>query len=1255
MAVNWTEEQQKVIRLRDRSILVSAAAGSGKTAVLVQRILEKLLDPEHPADIDRMLIMTFTRAAAGEMKERITKALENALYEDPDNEHLQKQMNLIHAAQITTIDGFCSWLLRNYFHLIGLDPGYRMLEEGEAKLLRSDTLEELLNGKYEEGDPDFLEFAEYFSPGRSDDRLPELILRLYEMAMSHPEPEEWLTSCEEGYAFSSLREFSDSPVIRETLEEAGASLQSAEELLQEGIRICLSPYGPWHYEEALQNDREQINRIRSALSRSFDEAAESFDGFSWARLSTKRPKEIDELKKEQVKDLREEVKGIVNGLRTEVFSRTLAKHYRIEQRTRKPVGTLLHLVRDFDEAFTRKKRERGVLDFTDLEHLALEILREKTEEGSVPTEAARELSEKYDEVMIDEYQDSNRLQEAIAEKVCGWAKKKNNLFMVGDVKQSIYRFRLACPELFMEKYKRFSAEDSPEQKIDLHRNFRSRPQVLSGVNYLFRSLMGEDLGGITYGETEALYPGAEYPGEASDEAYCTELLLAETGQEDTADLPEEENEEKAARNNRELEALLIARRIRQLVREEKLYDREKKEMRPAEYKDIVILLRSFAGWAETFRDVLASQGIPVYVASRTGYFQTTEIRTILNYLRVCDNPRQDIPLQGALMSPLGKCTAEDLARLRAAFPEEMLWDSVTRLLEESEKNTAPELLPVRKKLEEFCSLLARCRRRVPYTPVHALIQTILSETEYDLICGALPDGARKSANLSMLVEMAREYEKTSYRGLFNFIRYIEQMQKYEVDYGEANLTGDGNNAVQIMTVHKSKGLEFPVVFVSGLGKRFNQTEVNAQVLFHADLGVGVQAVETEKGLYTETLQRRRIRRRLRMDNLGEELRVLYVALTRAKEKLIMTGTIADAGKKLRSLERHIGREQDLLPFQTRLNARSSLDLVLPALAGHRCMEEIFKSQDILKKGREALREDPSVFRFRIVSGTEIAFGVLTDSLEEEESAEMLRNWDPEQVFDPELRQKIAGRFAYQYPDALLRSIPVKVSVSELKKRSGHEDSDLEEAVMEERDPVPLIPRFALTEERKEEALRGAGRGTAYHRVMECLDYDLTENEGDIEEQIGEMVKQERLSEEQRSCVRPGDILRFVQSALGQRMKKAALSGRLLREQPFMIARKAVELDPSWTADTTVLVQGIIDAYFLEEEDLILVDYKTDRAAPGEEQKLIDLYHVQLEDYACALERLTGRRVKETFIYSFTLGKAIPLDVRKSAILPGHDF
>ena len=641
MAVTWTEEQQKVISLRNRNILVSAAAGSGKTAVLVQRILSKILDKEHPVDIDRLLIMTFTRAAAGEMKERISAALEQALFEEPDNEHLQRQMTLIHTAQITTIDSFCSYIIKNYFHMIGLDPGYRTADEGELKLLREEILEELLEEAYEQRDEAFLELVECYSPGKTDEGLKELIQKVYESSVSHPFPEKWLQQCLEVYRVDNKEELRKARWITLLWEETGERLEEAERLADQARAVCESPEGPWQYEAALDSDLLLIGQIKQAAEqKDYDKTAELLKKPSFARLSAKKIPEQDEDKKIRAKTFREEEKDIIKELSARYFCWSEDELLELLYCCRSPVESLVKLTCGFQEKFSQKKREKNILDFTDMEHFALNILMD--EEGN-PSQAARELSEKYEEVMVDEYQDSNLVQEMITTMVSGWAQDRKNIFMVGDVKQSIYRFRLARPELFMEKYKTYSTEDSREQKIELHKNFRSRAQVLESVNYIFRRIMGEDLGGITYDDNNALYPGADFP--EGGEFLKTEVLLVEKDSEELQD-------EDSGQTPQELEALAIAAEINRITGREQILDKETGTYRPLEYGDIVILLRSAYGWADTFREVLESNGIPAYTASRTGYFSAQEVVTLLNYLRVCDNPLQDIPLTGVLHSPL---------------------------------------------------------------------------------------------------------------------------------------------------------------------------------------------------------------------------------------------------------------------------------------------------------------------------------------------------------------------------------------------------------------------------------------------------------------------------------------------------------------------------------------------------------------------------------------------------------------------------
>lgn len=1252
MGVQWTKEQQEVIRLRDRNILVSAAAGSGKTAVLVERILSKITDNTHPADIDRLLIMTFTRAAAGEMKERISAVIEKALGEDPDNEHLQRQTTLLHTAQITTIDGFCAYIIRNYFHLIGLDPGYRTADEGELKLLRGDVVKALLEEHYAQKDEKFQKFVECFATGKSDENLGDLIQKLYEMAMSNPFPEEWLQKCLGDYRIESLEELRETEWMKMLWDAVGDELQEAELLIREARNVCAEADGPYLYEDALNSDLILVRELQElAEKRDYNGTVKVLVKPAFARLSTKKALDVEEQKKQRVKELRDEEKGILKELGQRYFQSSEEEILEMIRYVREPIEMLIELTVQFMEQFGTAKREKNILDFTDMEHFALQILMTKEGEEIHMSQAARELSAKYDEVLVDEYQDSNFVQELLTTAVSGWINQKKNIFMVGDVKQSIYRFRLARPELFMEKYKSYSTEEAKEQRIDLHKNFRSRAQVLESVNFIFRQIMGEDLGGVAYDKDAALYPGASFPEGESEEFVKTEVLLIEKDGEELADVQESADAgaqgsqmELENQNAQELEALAIAQRIQEIVGKEQIVDKETREYRPVEYGDIVILLRTAYGWAETFREVLASQGIPVYCTSRTGYFSALEIVTVLNYLKVCDNPLQDIPLMGVLRSPIVGCTSQELAELRIHYPKGLLYESLTAYVGESSKTdflTEKDFLKL--KLSNFLQLLEKVRNMAAYTPVHELILYVLKETGYGNYARALPGGEQRFANLTMLVEKAMDYEKTSYRGLFNFVRYIEQLQAYEVDYGEVNLTGAGNTAVEIMTIHKSKGLEFPVVFVAGMGKQFNFQDMNAGLLLHPELGIGADAVIPEKRVIASSLNKQIIRRQLLKESLGEELRVLYVAMTRAKEKLILTGTVGKLEKQMVSLSRFLDEEEELLPLGTRIKAKNYWAFVLPALVRHRAMSELLGEYGILMKKQKGIYDDVSDFVIKKVTVRQMTEKAVILQAGNQMQEEYLKNWDADQVYDKEVREEIEKRFSFVYPYKYLEDIPVKVSVSDLKKRSWHDESELEEnisvsaeeQVEEQEAPVPAF----MAE--KQEEYKGAARGTAYHRLMECLDYAEVESEEQLEVQLKRLLESQKMTEQEAECIRIRDIKKFVDSELGQRMKKAVVKKQLYREQPFVIRRSASLLDDSWK-DETILVQGIIDAYFTEDGEIVLVDYKTDRVRKGQEQKLVDLYHVQLEDYAQALERMTGMKVKEKIIYSFTLQKAILL-------------
>ena len=601
-------------------------------------------------------------------------------------------------------------------------------------------------------------------------------------------------------------------------------------------------------------------------------------------------------------------------------------------------------------------------------------------------------------------------------------------------------------------------------------------------------------------------------------------------------------------------------------------------------------------------------------------------------------------MTGVLRSPIVGCTTEELAELRIAYPEGMIYECVCRFVEDYRKHGSFEENKkiLGEKLSCFMDTMNTLRDKAAYTPVHQLILEVLARTGYGDHAKAMPNGEQRNANLNMLVEKAMEYEKTSYRGLFNFVRYIQKLQQYQVDYGEVNLSGTGESAVQIMTIHKSKGLEFPVVFAAGMGKRFNFRDMNASILIHPELGIGADAILPEKRIIAPSLCRQIIRRALLMESLGEELRVLYVALTRAKEKLILSGTIGALHPELGELSALRDSEEPLLSLGRRLGGKTYWDYVLPALARHRCMAPLFHEYGIFMNTANPLYKDPAEFKVTRVTARELTESEVMEQAEREMKKETLENWNPGRVFDSEIREEIQRRFSFVYPYQYLEDLPVKVSVSELKKRSYHSEQDLEETVdyETEEEIQPLVPRFI--EEKKEEGYTGALRGTAYHRVMECLDYQKTANRDEIRRQLREWVDARKMERKEAESVRVKDIWNFVETPLGQRMKAASEKRLLFREQPFVIARKASELDPQWQCEENVLVQGIIDAYFIEDEEIVLVDYKTDFVRRGEEQKLIDRYHVQLEDYAQALERMTGRKVKERYIYSFTLGEAFSL-------------
>ncbi len=910
MSVTWTREQQDAINVRDCDLLVSAAAGSGKTAVLVERIIQRVLDESHPVDIDRLLVVTFTKAAAAEMRERVAKAIEARMDEERDNAYLHRQYTLVHHAQITTIDSFCLYVVKNYFQCIDLAPGFRVGDPAELSLLMEDVLSSVLEQWYEEGDEDFLAFADDYASAKSDAPVADMVRRLYDYAQSYPWSEEWLAGLARPYRREML--------TAEALEAPGSWLSSLKDYIRAVIggerdrlllarRLCLEPEGPDMYLENMEGLIEQVDLVRKVDD--YDALGEALFGIDYGRLTARRGFSGDKSAQELVKSLRTQVKTELGKLHKKFFALPLAAQLSDLAALERSVGVLSKLTLSFADAYRRKKEELGLLDFSDIEHMALRILVD--EETKEPTEVAREFQALFDEVMIDEYQDSNYVQETILSAVSGGG-GRHNRFMVGDVKQSIYRFRLARPELFMEKYDTYGMDDVSGRKICLHQNFRSRPQVLESVNHLFYRIMKRDVGGVDYDAEASLRAGAEYPVDER-QSFGTRILLT--------DADPEALEEGGADNARALEAALIAEEICRVMQTQKISNGEG-GFRPVRYSDIVILLRSPGSWGDELTEQLAGRGIPSHRMSQTGYFSATEVQTVLAMCQVIDNPLQDIPLAALLHSLFFGFSSEELARIRVSSDHFFFYDCITDYAE----NGGDAVL--KDKALHFLTVLKDYRERARHLSIHDLLDQVLRESGYLNLVRAMPAGEKRLANVEMLLNQAVSFERTSYKGLFSFIRYMQQLQKYEVDFGEADVTGENEDVVRIMSIHKSKGLEFPVVFVSGLGRKFNKRDSTEAMILDSTFGVGLSRVERKKHRKRTTLLKEMIASRIAGDNIGEELRVLYVALTRAKEQLILTGTLKNLEAALSRYELESKQEAS---FLDRREAGCYLDWILPGV------------------------------------------------------------------------------------------------------------------------------------------------------------------------------------------------------------------------------------------------------------------------------------------------------------------------------------
>lgn len=1380
----WTNEQLDAITEKGCNLLVAAAAGAGKTAVLVERIIRKITCDENPVDIDKLLIVTFTNAAATEMRERIAEAISRALDKNPDSQLLQRQLALLNKANITTIHSFCLDVIRNNFHYIGLNPGFKISDETEALLLKIEALDDVFEEIYSE-EPlkkEFFDLLECYGGNRDDQALKDLVLTLYNFIQSYPWPDEWLREKTSYFNIDYLEheeinkgfisqgdavkgyyhDFARTIWGRILIEYISVELMSHREAMGKAISIIESSSGLEPYLKNFQEEKRKIEHLIGVCNIDasnvnedndsnrvsvWDNLYDAIRSFTFDRLPRCK-KDADKTQQERVKDIRDDVKKQLRALQDKIFISSSKEIIEDLKHVYPLLDHLAELVMAFDSRYSEIKRSRSLLDFNDLEHFCLEILTEKNANGEIlPSNAAMEYRERFEEILVDEYQDSNMVQEIILNIISRKEAGQPNIFMVGDVKQSIYRFRQARPELFLEKYNSYSTEKGQKfRKIQLFKNFRSRRSVIDTVNFIFSKIMSEQAGELDYDEKEALNFGA-VSYEASDRSSeientyntggSTELHIIEMENEnednsssdadyknekhdssnsilDTEGYYSDENSYNSDDNLKDIyglfteepldnvrsEARLVAKRINELMDTFGVYDKNLKSYRPIEYRDIVILLRSTRNWSDVFVEELSLQGIPVYADAGSGFFKTTEVQIMLSLLQIIDNPLQDIPLLAVLRAPFAAFTPDEMADIRLVDREATFYEALAKASgiekymlvyssnpddsDHQDGDTTPtddttsanDITPaddnnflddnkllddktsaydnaaigekLQKKVAKFLETLEKWRNKALYMSTDELIWYLYTDTGFYSFVGAMPGGEQRQANLRMLFEYAGRFEETSYKGLFNFINFINKLKIGRGDMGSAKILGENENVVRIMSIHKSKGLEFPVVFLSGCGKVFNMQDLNKNIILHQELGFGPDYVDYEKRISYPTLAKQALRYQIKKESLSEEMRILYVALTRAKEKLILTGTVKNASTSMSRWKEYSAINSDKIPSYIVLKGRSFLDWICPALMQN---EEYEKNIKIWNKDQ---------FNAQCVKNTNIDdiddIDDADDNSDDNSEISDIKSADEDNIMK-EIERRLS--WVYKYKNAV--SIPVKVSVTELKRHFINEFSD-EYPAYQIYTPS-LVKKPAFLEESK--GLNSAEIGTVWHFVMQHLDLKYVENAEDIKNQVKEMVEYELLTSQQASYVDINKILSYFRSDIGRRMLKAA---KIYREVPFNMQissetlkiLKSSEVSKQEKQDKvnvyrradnndesdTILLQGVIDCFFEEDDGLVLLDYKTDYISPNDSihavSRIKARYGTQLQYYEMVLEKLMKKKVKEKYIYLFWNGETVKL-------------
>ena len=1344
----WTQEQQNVIDSRGGNLLVAAAAGSGKTAVLVERIIQMILNSDLKIDIDKLLVVTFTNAAASEMRERIGDAISKKLDENPEDEHLQDQLVLLNKASITTIHSFCLEVIKSNFHKINLDPNFRIGDETECSLMKLEAIDETFDILYEQNDEEFCYLVDCYAEKRGDSNLQNLILSIYSFVMASPYPKVWLKESAEDFNITDDFDFATSKWAKAILETVKIQMEGIEKSLCKAIEDVYGIDELVTFTDKLKIEYEKIKEILYACDTSWSDAYRQISSMTFEnyakgvkRIPKDAPSYIKE-EKDKAKKIRDNAKKSIEKIKTSVFNKNY-DDLKDEIKFLYPiVKSLSDVVLMFEQIYSQKKRDKGIIDFNDIEHFALQILTETDENGdfvfdeegkNIPSDIALEYREKFYEIFIDEYQDSNQVQEVILSTIA--KQKEPNRFMVGDVKQSIYRFRQAKPEIFLQKYATYDTDlSSKYKKIMLYKNFRSRKEVVDSVNYIFEHIMSKNLGEIDYNEEEKLNLGANFE-EVEDEKIilggATEIHLMEKKVPEVED-PDEEEEEGEDLDASQIEARMVGKIIRDIMRPNEngeimqVFDKKLETYRNVEYKDIVILLRATSAWAPVFAEELINMDIPTYADMGQGYFETMEIQVIMSFLKVIDNPMQDIPLIAILRSPIYGFTPEDFIDIRITdkkvsfyeamrmfvgekidlsneeeqdiaedeisddigneiidvnineensyvdadmddyyqninyedfeyeneefiYNEEVMYESyisenieddliyeINSNIEGDEESQKSELeLKVRRFLDDLKEL----QEKSMYMSTDEFLWYIYTNSGYYAYCGALPGGSQRQANLRILFERAKQFEETSFKGIFNFINFISKLKKSNSDMGSAKTLGENANVVRIMSIHKSKGLEFPIVICSGMGRNFNTMDFRKDVLYHHELGYGPQIVDFERRISYPSIAKEALKCKINIENISEEMRILYVALTRAKEKLIITSSIKDIEQNMHKWSSNISTEKMVSKYDI-LNGKNYMDWMMPAIIKHKDLEDIRETYNL---STSISMEDESKWSVKTWNRDDMDF----EKHEKEGIREVLNTMDLSQ-HDTEYYEQIEKKLNFEYPYLGVVKKAASISVTEIKKRQEEYEEQEDSLGLYKRKTTLKKPKF-LSESQKSEKITGARRGTIVHLIMEVLDFEKVNTESEIKAQIQDLVKRRIITEKESQVLSPRKIMRFFKSPIAKRMLSSKFVKReqkiytqikmndiYLNDEIFKNNRETYE-------NESVMLRGVIDLYFEEDDGLVILDYKTDFVDENNKKEIIHKYKKQIEIYADVLSKLTGKKVKEKYLYLFGIDEQVKVD------------